>query len=252
MTDVFFKGYGSWTYAKLLSEYSAGDPVIKPNHFTSGIFRLAPEDEKEYKSSSSVTEPKRLLANYSHPDSPFLSLDLQNRAEALGYEFIHIDNLRFIIDWSRSPKPILKVVEQAEINTESDKIILEGAQVQELINSHLRSRRDEKLFNHYVIEKAKINTELGQTVLVSAQHEPFNSAKKAGRRSQQIDKILDIIKMLGCDPLQIPEGTKQLIKKECLKDGALFTPDGFKEAWKEANRRELISMQDKEKYLKNQ
>ncbi len=71
-----------------------------------------------------------------------------------------------------------------------------------------------------------------------------------GRRNNQIDSICKIAKQLNyVDLMAIPEGGKAAIKIECLKITALFTPDGFKQAWQEANRRELISMQDKEKYL---
>ena len=71
-----------------------------------------------------------------------------------------------------------------------------------------------------------------------------------GRRNNQIDLICKIAKQLGyVDLMAIPEGGKAAIKIECLKITNLFTPDGFKQAWQEANRRKLISMQDKEKYL---
>ena len=71
-----------------------------------------------------------------------------------------------------------------------------------------------------------------------------------GRRNNQIDLICKIAKQLEyVDLMAIPEGGKAAIKIECLKITNLFTPDGFKQAWQEANRRKLISMQDKEKYL---
>ena len=73
--------------------------------------------------------------------------------------------------------------------------------------------------------------------------------KPSCRRNKQINSILKIAKQLKyVDLMAIPEGGKAAIKIECLKITALFTPDGFKRAWQEANRRELISMQNKDKY----
>ena len=74
-----------------------------------------------------------------------------------------------------------------------------------------------------------------------------------GRRNDQINSICNIAKQLKyVDLMAIPEGGKAAIKTECLKNTYLFTPDGFKKAWQEANKRKLISMQDKKKYLQNQ
>jgi hypothetical protein len=49
--------------------------------------------------------------------------------------------------------------------------------------------------------------------------------------------------------MAIPEGGKAAIKAECLKNTSLFTDDGFNHAWREANKRNEISMKNKEKYL---
>lgn len=79
-----------------------------------------------------------------------------------------------------------------------------------------------------------------------------------GKRDTQIDKILKVIGELGLNPLNIPEGKKQEIKEKCIDAGItfnnepLFTDSGFKKAWEEANKREVISMENKEKYLTNQ
>lgn len=73
--------------------------------------------------------------------------------------------------------------------------------------------------------------------------------RKLGRRDRQINFILEILKQRKINPLEIPEGIKQVIKAECLKNISIFTKDGFKKAWTEANKRQLISMKDKEKYL---
>lgn len=72
---------------------------------------------------------------------------------------------------------------------------------------------------------------------------------KKGRRDKQINLICETAKGFEYDLLEIPEGGKALIKTECLKNAILFTDDGFKRAWAEANKRKLISMKDKEKYL---
>jgi hypothetical protein len=76
---------------------------------------------------------------------------------------------------------------------------------------------------------------------------------KTGRRDAQIEGICATAPKLGYSDLQnIPEGGKQAIKGECLKNRALFTDSSFDHAWREANRRGKIRMQDKEKYLSNQ
>jgi hypothetical protein len=73
---------------------------------------------------------------------------------------------------------------------------------------------------------------------------------KARRRNSQIDFICAIAKNLDYpDLLNIPKGGKAAIKFECLKNTKLFTPDGFKRAWVEAGKRNLISMKDKKQYL---
>lgn len=70
------------------------------------------------------------------------------------------------------------------------------------------------------------------------------------RRDNQIAFICVTAKELKYkDLLNIPEGGKAAIKAECLKNTALFTDAGFSHAWKEANKRKVISMQDKERYL---
>lgn len=78
------------------------------------------------------------------------------------------------------------------------------------------------------------------------------NSHEVGRRQKQINKILAVIESFQFDPLQIPYGGKQEIKTECLKDKSLFTEDGFKKAWMEANKKELIRLINKEKFLSNQ
>lgn|GEM_PF-5437121 len=77
--------------------------------------------------------------------------------------------------------------------------------------------------------------------------------KSQGKRDRQVTYIVQIAKQLGFDDLlNIPEGGKAGIKTECLKNIGLFTDDGFKKAWIEANKRGLICIENKEKYLSNQ
>lgn len=73
--------------------------------------------------------------------------------------------------------------------------------------------------------------------------------KKKGRRDAQIDLIIEIVIMLEYKPTNIVEGEKGIIKNECLKNLKLFSESGFKRAWTEANKRNLISMENKEIYL---
>jgi hypothetical protein len=99
--------------------------------------------------------------------------------------------------------------------------------------------------------KAWYESTLPQTEAVGdAETGSHAGTESNGRRNNQIDLICKIAIQLGyVDLMAIPEGGKAAIKIECLKITNLFTPDGFKHAWKEANKRKLISMQDKEKYL---
>lgn len=70
-----------------------------------------------------------------------------------------------------------------------------------------------------------------------------------GRRDRQIKEICKAAIDFGYFDLKnIAEGGKTAIKSKCLTDKNLFTNSGFDHAWKEANRRGVIAMQDKEKY----
>ncbi|MFA5922601.1 MAG: hypothetical protein WC856_15145 [Methylococcaceae bacterium] len=69
------------------------------------------------------------------------------------------------------------------------------------------------------------------------------------RRDKQIEWICEIAKQFNYDLLNIPEGGKAAIKTECLKNPRLFTKDSFLKAWVEAGKRNLIRIQNKEKYL---
>jgi hypothetical protein len=71
-----------------------------------------------------------------------------------------------------------------------------------------------------------------------------------GRRQKQIDAILQQAKDLKYSLLSIPKGGKVKIKKECLKDNALFTDSGFDHAWREASKKGLVRVADFEKYCK--
>ncbi len=90
---------------------------------------------------------------------------------------------------------------------------------------------------------SEIPTEEASSAPVIKKEEPYS------KRDNQINVICNIGKQLKYDLMAIPEGGKVAIKTECLKITPLFTLDGFLKAWQEANRRKLISMQDKEKYL---
>ncbi len=82
--------------------------------------------------------------------------------------------------------------------------------------------------------------------------------KMINRTDKRIERILEVINQLKINPMEIPEGNKQKIKNECLKDTELFNDSGFDRAWKEATNpkkegnKQVIRMKDKEKYLKNQ
>jgi hypothetical protein len=72
---------------------------------------------------------------------------------------------------------------------------------------------------------------------------------KPGRRSQQVAKINETAIALGYDPLNIPESGKVAIRSECLKDAGIFTDSAFEKAWIVANKKGLIRIKDKEKYI---
>ena len=90
---------------------------------------------------------------------------------------------------------------------------------------------------------SEITTEEPSSAPVIKKEKPYS------KRDNQINVICNIGKQLKYDLMAIPEGGKAAIKTECLKITPLFTLDGFLKAWQEGNRRKLISMQDKEKYL---
>lgn len=73
-----------------------------------------------------------------------------------------------------------------------------------------------------------------------------------GRRLKQLEMILGLIKKENVNPLDIPEGIKNKVKVECLKDAKLFTESSFPRAWTFGNSCGRIRVRDKEKYLKNQ
>ena len=76
-------------------------------------------------------------------------------------------------------------------------------------------------------------------------------SKETGRRNLQLDTICKIAVELGySDLLALPEEAKKKIKTECLKNTTLFSDSGFEHAWKAANKDNLISIQNKKKYLK--
>jgi hypothetical protein len=73
-----------------------------------------------------------------------------------------------------------------------------------------------------------------------------------GVRDKQVTKIVQTAKDLNYqDLLNIPVGGKKTIKYSCLGSCSL-TESSFKRAWAEADKRGLIRIKDKEKYLSNQ
>ncbi|MGZ8158853.1 MAG: hypothetical protein ACXWT4_08595 [Methylobacter sp.] len=254
MIQVYFKGYGYWASSDNLSSWHTGIPISK-TFFTSGVFCLAPKDEAQYKLTEGLENVIRLLPNYSHPNSPVLDL------QQVGLTEEDKEDLRFVIDFNRSPYPILKVIEQAEINTRPDKRILEEVEIPVLIgrNSiHEQELMTERLnylrLTIQALEQAKINSEPDQSILEPAEiNEPINNDARKGQRQQQLDIIFEVIKGFGYDPLNIPEGTKGKIKDACQKiNPGIFSNNSFNNAWKEGNKREIIRVENKEKYLSNQ
>ncbi|QPK65434.1 hypothetical protein IVG45_11125 [Methylomonas sp. LL1] len=75
-----------------------------------------------------------------------------------------------------------------------------------------------------------------------------------GRRDQQIRIICETARAIGYeDLLNIPEGGRAAIKTNCSSsDPHLFSKDAFKRAWTEANKRGLIRIENKEKFVSKQ
>ena len=76
--------------------------------------------------------------------------------------------------------------------------------------------------------------------------------KTLGKRDMQIKEIIKVASSFGYDLQNIPEKGKRSIKAECLNNPTLFTDSGFDHVWKTASKSKLISIENKEKYLKKQ
>jgi len=78
-----------------------------------------------------------------------------------------------------------------------------------------------------------------------------NKMQPKGRRGKQIALLLAEITQLNLSPMAIPVGKKAIIRDLLVeKHPAYFTASGFDHAWKTASTHRLISIQDKEKYLR--
>ena len=73
-------------------------------------------------------------------------------------------------------------------------------------------------------------------------------ALKPLKAEQRINFIIETLQGLNYDPKNILEGGKAKCEKVCLEN-SLFTESTFKSAWQEANKNDLIRMNEKEKYL---
>jgi hypothetical protein len=72
-----------------------------------------------------------------------------------------------------------------------------------------------------------------------------------GRREQQIQAILAAIDAKGWDRHAVPKGGKAILLRELVKASpGLFTPDGFKHAWKKAKKEQRIQIQNPHCYRK--
>jgi len=70
-----------------------------------------------------------------------------------------------------------------------------------------------------------------------------------GRRDQQIEAILAMIKHQGWNPLSIPYGGKNQLMCLCIDTApGLFTESGFGHAWQEANDRKVIEVENINQY----
>lgn len=72
---------------------------------------------------------------------------------------------------------------------------------------------------------------------------------KPSKKDRRVRQICKVISNLGYRPLDIPDGGKQIIKKECLHDARHFTDSTFDAAWKVARKLGRIKTHNHDKYI---
>lgn len=113
-----------------------------------------------------------------------------------------------------------------------------------------KEEADEKSLIDALLFAHKENMTILQGNATQEPSEPDAPWEKQGRRQNQVDKIVLQARTLGYKPQSIPHGGKANIKKECLKDGTLFTDSAFDHAWRAASKKKLIQVENIEKYKK--
>jgi hypothetical protein len=147
-------------------------------------------------------------------------------------------------DFMQGDEPFdLSIIEAAVID-EKERIVIRPDDIKYLsVTSEAVSAFEQELMGELIKQQSVFGKKNSDSDSDSGQR----------RRDKQIEKICQTAKDLDyLDLLNIPEGGKAAIKAECLKNTRLFSEDSFLKAWKVANKRGLISMKDKEKYLSNQ
>ena len=214
MNEVFFQGYGRWIGYKSSfpeSYFEPGPNYIQQSYtFHTGIFKLPEDSEKAYKHT------QKIVTSVLHPN-----IGHEERARFPCEDIFNCDDP----DNVKSPtiETFFKMAMFGTLWFEIDKT------------------------QKFILIPANANI-----TNINNPSEPLQEiSKKTGRRNLQLDTICKIAVELGySDLLALPEEAKKKIKTECLKNPTLFSDSGFEHAWKAANKDNLISIQNKKKYLK--
>lgn len=212
MKEVVFYGWGKWVDT---NNYGSLTDELGSDYECVGILAMSDDDELKY--DNGFIKDKDLKRLYPCPTNPKCHFKELTRL------FKNGDHSDYAAFYSKSEYS--SPIDQADYPTF-------------LIRKILDIKINERSEN------------LSETPAKETSTAPIIKKEKPySKRDNQINVICNIGKQLKYDLMAIPEGGKAAIKTECLKITPLFTLDGFLKAWQEANRRKLISMQDKEKYL---
>ncbi len=204
-----FVGWGKWVDTDI---YGSTLYELGLDYECSGILGMSDDDEFKYDNGFIKAENLTRLYPCLHPECHFEKLKrIFKNGECIYHSaFYNTDGIA--ITHAGHPTFLIRKILHIKINERSE-------------------------------NPSEITTEEPSSAPVIKKEKPYS------KRDNQINVICNIGKQLKYDLMAIPEGGKAAIKTECLKITPLFTLDGFLKAWQEGNRRKLISMQDKEKYL---
>jgi hypothetical protein len=101
-----------------------------------------------------------------------------------------------------------------------------------------------------LMDKWRYGVEFNENRVSRYKETQLNSTpqEKSDKNGERVQFILDVISDLELSPMEIPTGSKQLIKTECLKKPSLFTESTFDKAWQHARSKNVVKMADHEKF----